>query len=203
MTRDSLIERLRVGLAERQPRRAEPGTFETEAAVAFMLRSLNRGLEFLAIRRTEDERDPWSGHMALPGGRREPGDEGLWGTAVRETHEEVGIDLRESGTLLGQLDDVCPRSRRIPAIAITPFIVAVDPGVKARTSSEVDRAVWLPLDVVVDEIHRGSMRLDVVPDREFPTIEYDGHVIWGLTLSILRQVEELLKRIGYPGERRP
>lgn len=200
MTADGLIERLRAELAGRQPRRAEPGTFEAEAAVVFMLRSLGRGLQFLAIRRTEDERDPWSGHMALPGGRREAGDDGLWGTAVRETHEEVGIDLTSSGRLLGQLDDVSPRSRRIPAIAITPFIVAVDPNVEARTSSEVDHAVWLPLDVVVDEVHRGSMRLDVVPDREFPTIEYDGHVIWGLTLSILRQVEELLKRIGYPGE---
>ncbi len=104
------------------------------------------------------------------------------------------------GRLLGQLDDVYPRTRRIPAIAISPFVVAVDADVVARTSTEVEHAVWLPLRVVVDEEHRGTLKLDVLPEREFPTIEYGGHVIWGLTLAILRQLEELLNRVGYPEE---
>jgi 8-oxo-dGTP pyrophosphatase MutT (NUDIX family) len=165
-----------------------------------MLRPAEEGLGFLAIKRAEQDRDPWSGHMALPGGRRDPGDESLWATAVRETQEEVGVDLEEVGRLLGQLDDVWPRTRRIPAIAITPFVAAVRPGVTARTSSEVEHAVWVPLEVVVDEGHRGTLKIDALPDREFPTIEYGGHVIWGLTLGILRQLEEILTRIGYPEE---
>ncbi|NIW35175.1 MAG: NUDIX domain-containing protein [Gemmatimonadetes bacterium] len=162
-----------------------------------MLRPTAAGLEFLAIKRAEHERDPWSGHMALPGGRREPEDEHLWATAVRETWEEVRIDLRSVGRRLGQLDDVYPRTRRIPAIAITPFVVGVEPGVAAQTSTEVERAVWVPVRVVVDEGYRGSMVLDIVPEREFPTIEYGGHVIWGLTLSILHQFEVTLAAIGY------
>ncbi len=40
----------------------------------------------------------------------------------------------------------------------------------------------------------------MIPDRDFPTIEYGGHVIWGLTLRILSQLEEVLKTIGYSGE---
>ncbi len=119
---------------------------------------------------------------------------------MRETREEIGVDLERVGRLLGQLDDVYPRTRRIPAIAITPFVVAVDPEVVARTSSEVEYAVWVPLEVVVDEVHRGTLVHDALPDREFPTIEYGGHVIWGLTLRILSQVEKLLSRIGYGGE---
>lgn len=199
MSPDSIILQIAGVLAGRTPRRASAGSFESEAAVSLMLRPFESRLEFLAIKRTENERDPWSGHMALPGGRREPKDESLWMTAVRETREEIGVDLLRSGTLLGRLDDVVPGSRRIPSIAISPFVVAVGPDVEARTSSEVERAVWLPLDVVVEERHRGRLRLDVIPDRDFPTIEYGGHVIWGLTLRILSQFEAVLKSIGYTG----
>lgn len=197
---ESLIERIGAELGSREPRRAEPGSYDVQAAVALMLRPAEQGLEFLAIKRAEHDRDPWSGHMALPGGRREEGDESLWGTAVRETLEEVGVDLGDAGRTLGQLDDVYPRTRRIPAIAITPFVVAVGPDIVAHTSSEVEYAVWVPLQVVVDEKARGTLVHEALPDREFPTIEYGGHVIWGLTLGILSQVEELLTRIGYGGE---
>ncbi|UCC72177.1 MAG: CoA pyrophosphatase [Gemmatimonadota bacterium] len=200
MSSESLIERIAAELRSREPQRAEPGSYDVEAAVALMLRPAGPGLEFLAIKRPEHDRDPWSGHMALPGGRREEGDESLWQTAVRETREEIGVDLEGAGRLLGQLDDVHPRTRRIPAIAITPYVVAVGPDVAARTSSEVEYAVWVPLQVVVDEGARGTLVHDALPDREFATIEYDGHVIWGLTLRILSQVEELLGRIGYGGK---
>lgn len=195
-----MLDRIAEKLGGRSPRRAEEGSYDSEAAVALMLRPTGSGLEFLAIKRAEHERDPWSGHMALPGGRHEPGDGSLWETAVRETSEEVGVDLGAVGRALGQLDDVYPRTRRIPAIAITPYVVAVEPGVVARTSTEVEQAVWVPLRVVVDEEHRGTLKLDMLPDREFPTIEYGGHVIWGLTLAILRQLEEVLSRVGYTGE---
>lgn len=193
-----MIERIAGELARREPTRAEDGSYDVQAAVALLLRPAGERLEFLAIKRAEDERDPWSGHIALPGGRRDAADESLWATAVREAREEVGVDLIRSGQLLGQLDDVWPRTRRIPAIAITPFVVLVEPDVSARASSEVEYAVWVPLEIVTDEGLRGTLTLAAVPDREFPTIEYGGHIIWGLTLGILRQFEEVLKRIGYP-----
>lgn len=192
-----LIESIASELARREPLRAEPGSYDTQAAVALLLRPGITGLEFLAIKRAEKEGDPWSGHMALPGGRRDPEDEDLWATAVRETLEEVAVDLEAGGRLLGQLDDVWPRTRRIPAIAITPFVAAVAADVEAQTSSEVESAVWVPLRVVVDRRHRGTLKLDLLPEREFPTIEYGGHVIWGLTLGILTQLQRLLGRVGY------
>jgi 8-oxo-dGTP pyrophosphatase MutT (NUDIX family) len=197
---DSLLARIAAELGSREPRRAEPGSYDVQAAVSLMLRPAGAGVEFLAIKRAEQERDPWSGHMALPGGRVEEADESLWGTAVRETREEIGIDLSQVGRLLGQLDDVYPRTRRIPAIAITPFVVAVGPEVVPRTSWEVEYAVWVPLQVVVDEGARGTLVHDAVPGREFPTIEYAGHTIWGLTLRILSQMEEMLRRIGFSDE---
>ncbi|MGD8699416.1 MAG: CoA pyrophosphatase [Gemmatimonadales bacterium] len=193
-----MIEKIARDLRRRTPRQADEGSYDAQAAVALMLRPMEEGLEFLAIKRAEHERDPWSGHMALPGGRRDVADDSLWATAVRETREEVGVDLVQVGHRLGQLDDVWPRTRRIPAIAITPFVVAVEAGTRAHTSTEVESAVWVPLDIVVDEELRGTLKLDGLPDREFPTIEYGGHVIWGLTLGILRQLEAVLNRVGYP-----
>ncbi len=192
-----VIERIAEELARRPPRRAEHGSYDVQAAVALMLRPRARAGVF-GHQTSGDDRDPWSGHIALPGGRRDSADESLWVTAVRETHEEVGVNLAWVGRLLGQLDDVWPRTRRIPAIAITPFVVAVEPDTQARTNSEVEYAVWVPLEVVLDEGLRGTLRLDALPDREFPTIEYSGHVIWGLTLGILRQLEDVLNRVGYP-----
>ena len=80
------------------------------AAVATILREGLEGPEVLLIRRAENPRDPWSGHMAFPGGREAPEDRDLLATAVRETHEEVGLDLQRSAHLLGRLD-------ALPAVA--------------------------------------------------------------------------------------
>jgi hypothetical protein len=100
---------------------------------------------------------------------------------------------------LGRLDDVLPRSRRLPSIAITPFVAAVPTGTQARTSPEVDRTLWVPAGVLLDDRYRGRLRLPGVEEREFATVEYDSAVIWGLTLSILGQFEEVLRRAGYGG----
>src|ERR1700680_3050243 len=78
------------------------------AAVALVLRQGARGLEILLIKRAEHMDDPWSGHVALPGGREEPADASLQETAVRETLEETGIDLARDGEVLGALDDLRP-----------------------------------------------------------------------------------------------
>ncbi len=203
MSGGEVIERIRSELVGREPRRAEDGTYDTEAAVSLMLRTMGEKLEFLAIQRSVNERDPWSGHMALPGGRKDPGDETLWETAVRETLEEIGVDLAVAGRLLGQLDDVRPSSRKIPAISITPFVVEVGPDVETRESAEVDVAIWVPAEALVDEGYRGRLFHAHEPGREFPTIEYRGHVIWGLTLSVLGQMEAILRGIGYPSAIEP
>ena len=65
------------------------------AAVALILRDPGDGtLEFLMIKRADYEGDPWSGHVALPGGRHEQGDPTLEATAIRETWEETGCSRR-------------------------------------------------------------------------------------------------------------
>ncbi len=202
MATESTLERIALELEGRTPRRAEPGSFEEEAAVSLILRPADSGLDFLAIRRAESERDPWSGHMALPGGRRDPADQSLWATAIRETREEVGLDLASAGRLLGELNVVQPTSRQIPSIAITPFVVTVSRDSTPIVGPEVERAIWVPLGALFERKYRSSLRLEQAPDREFAAIDYEGYVIWGLTLSILGQLVEVLFRVGYP-DRRP
>src|SRR5688572_23556785 len=118
----SRLDELRAALGARPPRRDAPEGV-ARAAVALLLAPGVDELELLLIRRAERSDDPWSGHMALPGGREDPGDATLLATAVREVREEVGIELNRA-MLLGELDDLRPSSA--PArIVVRPFVFAL------------------------------------------------------------------------------
>lgn len=165
-----------------------------EAAVALMVRP-GTDLDLLLIRRAQLDGDPWSGHVALPGGRRDAADHDLAATACRETFEEVGIDLRESGRLLGQLAPVVPGSPRLPALAITPWLFAVRPGTELTLSErEVDAAVWVPLSALRDERAAGEILIEIEggPHR-FPSLTYADYVVWGLTLRVLHHFLEIVE----------
>src|SRR5450432_2372229 len=104
-------ERLRRAVAE-TPAEA-PLTGTRQAAIAVIFLELEMSLDVLLIERAIREGDPWSGHMALPGGHADPADADLSATAERETLEEVGLDLRAIGERLGRLSDYAP-ARAIP-----------------------------------------------------------------------------------------
>lgn len=181
-------------LAGRDPTRAEPASFDLAAAVAVCLRPGAQAPEALFIRRAEFEGDPWSGHVAFPGGRRESGDASLWETAVRETREETGLDLAALGTRLGQLDDVHPRTRMVPSIAITPFVVAVPRGAEARSGPEVRAVAWIPLPELARPERRGEVELRLPAGiRVHPSIRYADYEIWGLTHRMVLQLLEIAR----------
>lgn len=168
------------------------------AAVAAILREGGRdGAEVLLIRRAEREGDPWSGHMAFPGGRRDEGDADLHATAVRETREEVGLDLATHGALLGRLADLeaIARAKRT-GLFITPFVFALTgEATLVFDPEEVAEALWVPLGPLV----RGDGAGTVFYEREGMSIElpcwrYEGRVIWGLTHRMLWSLFEVLDR---------
>ena len=98
-----MLTEIRDRLTSRTPREVvQPDA--AQAAVALIAVSSGADLELLIIRRAERLGDPWSGQMALPGGRRETVDSSLRETAMRETAEEIGVDLGREA-MLGQLDD--------------------------------------------------------------------------------------------------
>lgn len=163
-----------------------------EAAVAVLLRPAAE-LELLLIKRAEHEKDPWSGHVALPGGRRDATDPDLIHTALRETLEEVGIRVDRHQAFIGALDEVAPRTPRLPPLIIAPFIFAVAKDTEAKPSpNEVDAAVWVPLSALRDEGAASEILIELEGgSRAFPSLRYGEYVIWGLTHRILLQFLEL------------
>ena len=150
-------------------------------------------LEVLLIKRAESERDPWSGHVALPGGRRDPEDANLTRTAIREAAEETGVELSSSGWSLGRLGQVVPSHPTLPPITITPYVFGVPEMVEAHANSaEVDRVLWVTLAVLLDPKTRGITTI-VLPEgsADFPCYWVEGHAIWGLTFRILSEFGEL------------
>src|SRR5206468_4815145 len=85
------IDQIRTALAGHSPQFLEREPSHSEAAVALVLAGRGDDLSLCAIRRAEHPLDPWSGHMALPGGRSSPEDPSRRAVAERETFEEVGL----------------------------------------------------------------------------------------------------------------
>lgn len=183
------LEDIRHHLRQLRPRRiSEPGTIE--AAVAIVLVEIGAtGPELLLIKRAEHERDPWSGQMALPGGRREPLDQDLLQTARRETLEETGIRLG-SKELLGELDDLHPRTRVLPPVVVRPFVFGLQyrPGIKA--SEEVHLHLWVSLRKLKDAGRPSRITLRG-QSIEVPSYVVGSHVVWGMTERIIRPLIEL------------
>jgi 8-oxo-dGTP pyrophosphatase MutT (NUDIX family) len=173
---------LKSRLAARVPLRVEK-TGVMETAVALILAPGARGPEALLIRRAEREGDPWSGHVALPGGRREAEDADRLATAVRETREEVGVELPAS-VLLGPLDDLHPSTPRLPALVISPFVFGLDARPRTRLSDEVSGVAWVPLAELRACAGKAEIQLRGAP-LQVDCFRTGGLVIWGLTYRIL------------------
>ncbi len=146
----------------------------------------------LLIRRAERQGDPWSGHMALPGGRQDPTDPDLLTTAAREAAEEVGLVLRPAD-LIGSLDDVVPRTPVLPPIAVRPYVFALDRRPELTLNPEVAAARWIPIDLLLHPDTYDSVQLEVRGEsRLFPAYRLDDAIVWGLTERI---VTDLLARL--------
>ncbi len=148
------------------PTAEEPGLWW--AAVALIL--VPEPDAFLLIRRADRVGDPWSGHLALPGGRRQSDDTDLLATAIRETREEVGVVLDHTD-LAGVLPDVVPRIPVLPPVAVRPFVFTLARRPPTIASPEVAETAWIELASLAPDDAR----------------EYDTPLgpIWGMTERIL------------------
>ena len=172
----------------------EPGNF-ARAGVAIVLRDTPTGAAFVVIHRAHRSGDPWSGHMALPGGRQHPEDPDLPSTAARETREEVGLDLARGGRLIGTLDDLRAIGGGRPLdLVITPFVFAfTGPGDLTPDQTEVQSAFWVPLASLRRGDARGTYRHQHAGyDLDYPAFLYGGYTIWGLTHRILMRFLEIV-----------
>lgn len=191
------IETIREKLASHTPTRAEIPDPD-QAAVAIVLRETRQGVEVLLIERAERDDDPWSGHMAFPGGRREPGDLSTQSAARRETFEEVGLEL-SAAEVLGRLDDLMgnPRVNSKMVIAAHVFHIEASPPPFVLDPMEVQQAIWFPLVALHEEPRWVEHKIPELPDMRFPGVlvgEPGRHIVWGLTYRFLDRMFAILDR---------
>jgi len=186
------LARLTAALGRREPQALkEEGA--RHAAVAVVVTE-EKDAALLFVKRREREGDPWSGHIAFPGGHAEPGESPV-ATAQRETLEETGLALGRVGRALGRLDDVYPRSVYLPKIIVTPVAFAVPSRLEVRPSEEIEHALWVRAEEVFDPANRKPFVLDrPAGRREFESIHVAGLIIWGLTERILSQLDGRLEQ---------
>jgi 8-oxo-dGTP pyrophosphatase MutT (NUDIX family) len=195
VTLGELAERMRTRAV--QPVPPEPTHESAEAsgtpraAVVLILRETPAGLELLLIKRAERQDDPWSGHVALPGGREEPSDASLEATALRETKEETGIDLERDGEMLGPLETLRPQARPL-AVLVQPFVAALRKEVAMVLSDEVAEAFWAPVSAFMgpETSVESEVRVDGT-DIRVSSYRHGQYVIWGLTERMIRQLLQI------------
>jgi 8-oxo-dGTP pyrophosphatase MutT (NUDIX family) len=168
------------------------------AAVAVVLQGREDDVEVLLIERAQCDGDPWSGHMAFPGGRVDPDDCDSRAAAERETREETGVDL-STAEPLGRLDDLEGRGGR-PGLVVSAFVYhAPAPGPLAP-NYEVREALWVPLRRLVDPQAQITHPYPRGGTSHFPAILVgnERQVVWGLTY---RFIEILFGALGVPPPR--
>jgi 8-oxo-dGTP pyrophosphatase MutT (NUDIX family) len=173
-----VVERLR-GSGELTARAEDDGAEAPRAAVASILRQGMDDVELLLIKRAERQGDPWSGHVAFPGGKREAADASLLSTAMRETEEEVGLRL-EPRSFVARLHDV---RARMDGYKVAHFVFRLeDRAVSLAMSPEVAAVLWVPLATLA-EVERAD---DEAPARRgFPSVKLGDYVLWGMTYRMV------------------
>lgn len=168
------------------------------AAVAIVLRGQDSEAQILFIRRAEHPNDPWSGHMAFPGGRAHSDEMTHTRLAAeRETWEELGFALTESAHYIGRMSDILAtaKGRHIPLV-ITPWVYTVDAVPALVPNYEVAEALWIPLRFFT-EANREHFDYEFSGHRlELPMFNYDGRKIWGLTLRMLDELLEIAEGLS-------
>ena len=171
-----------------------PVSNRERAAVALVLAGAENDLSLCFIKRAPHPKDPWSGHMALPGGRFEKSDGDSRAVAVRETFEEVGLALAPE-------HDVGPLSEMPIARHPHPLAGVLSPHVfylpEPRPGFDIDphevaKAFWIPLVHICDPRSQFTLTWDHKP---YPGIEFRGEIVWGLTLRVLYSFTQL---VGLP-----
>lgn len=161
------------------------------AAVAIVV---DDARDILFIRRAERTGDPWSGHIAFPGGGREDVDADLLDTALRETWEEVGLRLDRTHCV-GRLRDVTT-IRGLPDRVVRPFVFRVHAWPAAEPGPEVARCLRWPLEALASGEGRATFpyvwRGHPVT---LPCVDRDGERLWGMTLGM---VDDLIARLRSP-----
>jgi 8-oxo-dGTP pyrophosphatase MutT (NUDIX family) len=179
------------------------------AAVAIILREQRKQLEVLVIQRSHHPDDPWSGHLAFPGGRHEPHEQALQQTAVRETLEELGVDLNLDACWVGALDPVRAAHVGDGKLVVAPFVYTLTGEVCPQPDPlEVQRYFWVPLQPILCGERQAEHQVQWgQAGFRMPGYRVEDQILWGLSYRMLNSLLHHLRAttggdFGTSGQRR-
>lgn len=191
----SLLQLIEGRLGDHSPGRKLLRRLMKRSAVAMILQVRQGELNILMIKRAEREGDPWSGHMAFPGGRMDKTDAHGFAVAVRETEEEVGLTLGPADECIGRLSDINARPHKGAfGMAVSPFVFRLEREVEFSPNHEVAEVVWVPLEFLLDTNNRQEMVWEFKGAKiPMPCYFYGKRRIWGLSLMMLDELMDLVE----------
>ncbi len=151
-------------------------------------------ISMLMIRRAIRKGDPWSGDMGFPGGRfSKTKDKNIYETAIRELHEETGVEIKDGLEKIGRLSDLLTKSHeKIAPMIITPFVFKINKTPDFKKNHEVEELIWIPLSVFFNQQNRTSMEVRTGKLKwRFPCYLYNKKCIWGLSLSMIDELRDI------------
>ncbi len=181
-----LLEELRAALAVRSERAAPSGSFVPSAVLVLVYPS---GDDHSVLLHKRSQRVVHhKGDIAFPGGVQEEG-ESLLDTALRETHEEIGVDPADV-EVLGRLDDTPTTANYL----ISPYVGTIPSPYEFRPNGdEVEALLEAPVSGLLNpEDRRDDVRLVDGELKRIPCFAHDGHLIVGATAMILGALVELI-----------
>lgn len=186
--------RLREALSRRK-KRVSRDSSRTPAAVLILIYPKEGEPHVLFTRRTE-EVEHHKGEVSFPGGVQDPEDASPTETALRESQEEMGI-APEEVTLLGELDETPTGT----GFLVHPVVSSIEEGYRWRPNpAEIAEVIEVPLEALMaPENRRMETRWIEGHPREFCSFACKGHLIWGATAGIVRQLVEALEASGWKG----
>lgn len=174
-----MLDHLRSSISGREYDLANPDL--PNSAVLMAITNCASEPEVLLTRRAKHmSRHP--GEVCFPGGKWEEGDSDLLTTALRESHEEVGL-LPEWVEVVGGLQPIVARS----GLNVVPYVGIIDSTLELQpTSDELDKVFRTPLSFFMDArnirpYHHNFNGTEI----SFPGFVYEDYIIWGLTAYII------------------
>ena len=162
-----------------------------EAAVAILVYPKPDSLTIILNKRT-DRVEHHKGEISFPGGGRDPEDDSILDTALRETREEMGI-APEDIEIIAQLDQVSTRS----GFSITPFVGIIPPDYDFEVSNiEIAEVLEVPIESLLDtenQVEDDRVWGEEIPSKQYSYL-YGSHIIWGATARIITQLLDILKK---------
>ncbi len=164
-----------------------------QAAVLIILFQNDHRISTVFIKRTIDP-GPHSGQISFPGGKSDSSDPSLIYTALRESHEEIGIDHKKV-RLLGKLT---PLLIPVSNFEVHPFVGYIDAGIQFRIQpEEVQFLISVPVEKLMEAETFSSMIVTIQnKDVRVPCFKVQGYNIWGATAMILREFLEVWLEAG-------